>query len=64
MDRHQQNTTQIMNNLANISPSRCTGMTWRDVTGREVGVGFKMVTHVHPWQIHVDALQNEYNIVK
>ena len=21
-------------------------------------------THVHPWQIHVDVWQNQYNIVK
>ena len=38
----------------------CTGMTRRDGTGREVGGG----TRVHPWQIHVDVWQNQYNIVK
>ena len=38
----------------------CSGMTQRDGTGWEVGVG----TRIHPWQIHVDAWQNQYNIVK
>ena len=39
----------------------CTGMTQRG--GRwEAGSGWG--THVHPWQIHVDVWQNQYNIVK
>ena len=39
----------------------CTGMTQRDGTGREVGSGWG--THVHPWRIHADVWQNQYNIV-
>jgi len=42
----------------------CTGMTQRDGMGREVRGGFRMGTHVHPWWIHVDVWQNQYNIVK
>ena len=42
----------------------CTGMTQRDGTGREVGGGFRIGTRVHPWRIHVDVWQNQYNIVK
>ena len=42
----------------------CTGMTQRDGIGREVGGGSGLGTRVHPWQIHVDVWQNEYNIVK
>ena len=38
----------------------CTGMTQRDGMEREVGGG----THVHPWRMHVDVWQNQYNIVK
>ena len=38
----------------------CTGMTQRDGMVREVGEG----TSVHPWRIHVDVWQNQYNIVK
>ena len=41
----------------------CTGLTQRDGMGREVGVGFRMGTHVHPWRIHVDIWQNQYNIL-
>ena len=36
----------------------------RDGMGREVGGGSGWGTHVHPWQIHVDVWQNQYNIVK
>ena len=43
---------------------QCTGMTLRDGMGREVGGGFRMGTHVHPWLIHVSVWQNHYNIVK
>ena len=32
--------------------------------GREVGEGFRMGICVHPWQMHVDVWQNQYNIVK
>ena len=43
----------------------CTGMTQRDGMGREVGGGFRMGNVcIHPWQIHVDIWQNQYNIVK
>ena len=36
------------------------GKVW--VGRREGGSG--LGTRVHPWQIHVDVWQNEYNIVK
>ena len=42
----------------------CTGMTRRDGMGRKVGGGSGWGTRVHPWQIHVNAWQNQYNIVK
>jgi len=42
----------------------CTGMTQRDGMGREVGGGSGWGTRVHPWQMHVDVWQNQYNIVK
>ena len=42
----------------------CTGMTQRDGMGTEVGGGSGWGTRVHPWQIHVDVWQNQYNIVK
>ena len=42
----------------------CTGMTQRDGMGREVGGGAGWGTRVHPWRIHVDVWQNQYNIVK
>ena len=42
----------------------CTGMTWRDVTGREVGGGSGWGTRVRPWRIRDDVWQNQYNIVK
>ena len=42
----------------------CTGMTQRDDMGREVAGGSGWGTGVHPWQIHVDIWQNQYNIVK
>ena len=34
---------------------RCTGMILRDEMGRELGGGFRMEAHVHPWQIHVNV---------
>ena len=41
----------------------CTGMTQRDGTGGwEGGSGWGI--RVYPWQIHVDAWQDQYNIVK
>ena len=33
-------------------------MILRDGMGREVGGGFRMGTHVHLWQIHVNVWQN------
>ena len=46
----------------------CTGMIQRDEIGKEVGGGFRMFPHVgehvHPWWIHVNVWQNQYNIVK
>ena len=42
----------------------CTGTTLRDGMRREVGGGFRMGTHVHPWMIHVNVWQNHYSIVK
>ena len=41
----------------------CTGMTQSDGGGRWEG-GSGLGTQVHPWQIHVDVWQNQYNIVK
>ena len=42
-----------------------TGMTQRDVMGREVGGGFMFGnSQVHPWWIHVNVWQNQYSIVK
>jgi len=42
----------------------CTGMTQRDGMGREAGGGSGWGTRVHPWRMHVDVWQNQYNIVK
>ena len=42
----------------------CTGMTQRDGVGREVEGGSGLGARVHPWWIHVDVCQNQYNIVK
>ena len=41
----------------------CTEMTRRDGTRREVEGRFRMGARVHPWQIHVEVWQNQYNIV-
>ena len=42
----------------------CTGMTPREgwVGKWQRGSGWR--THVHPWHIHVNVWQNQYNIVK
>ena len=34
--------------------------------GKSLRFTFKkdFLTHVHPWQMHVDVWQNQYNIVK
>ena len=42
----------------------CTRMTQRDGMGREVGGASGWGTRVHPWQIHIDVWQNQYNTVK
>ena len=42
----------------------CTGMTQRVGMGGRWEGGSAFGTHVHPWQIHVDVWQNQYNIVK
>ena len=47
----------------------CSGLVhWNDpegCVGREVGGGGSgWETRVHPWWIHVDVWQNQYNIVK
>ena len=39
------------------------GMTQKDGMGKEVGGDFRWGARVHPWQIHVDVWQNQYNIV-
>ena len=40
----------------------CLGLVlWDDP--EEWEGGSKWGTHVHPWQIHVDVWQNQYNIV-
>ena len=33
----------------------CSGMTQSDGMGREVGGGFRMGTHVHPWRIQINV---------
>ena len=38
----------------------CLGMVWG---GRWEG-GSGWIARVHPWRIHVDVWQNQYNIVK
>ena len=41
----------------------CSGLVhWDDPEGWEGGSGWG--TRVHPWWIHVDVWQNQYNIVK
>ena len=46
----------------------CSGLVhWDDPEGCDGeggGGGSGWGTHVHPWQIHVDVWQNQYNIVK
>ena len=55
--------------LGSMQDTGCLGlMHWDDPEGWywggrwEGGSGWG--THVHPWQIHVDVWQNQYNIVK
>ena len=47
----------------------CSGLVhWDDPAGLDGEGGGRGVqdedTHVHPWQIHVNVWQNQYNIVK
>ena len=46
----------------------CSGLVhWDDPErwyGREVWGGSGLGTRVHPWWIHVDVWQNQYNIIK
>ena len=42
----------------------CTGMTRGMVRGGRWEGGSGWGTRVHPWQMHVDVWQNQYNIVK
>ena len=54
--------------LGSMQDTGCLGLVhWDDPEGwyggrREGSSGWG--THVHPWWIHVDVWQNEYNIVK
>ena len=41
----------------------CTETTQRDGMGREEGGDSGWGTYVYLWRIHVDVLQNQYNIV-
>ena len=44
--------------------SWCSGTTWMDGVGREVGGRFRMEgTHVYVCQIHVDVGKNHHDIV-
>ena len=43
----------------------CLGLVhWDDPEGWYGEGGWRGVQDVHPWQIHVDVWQNQYNIVK
>ena len=42
----------------------CTGMTQRDGMGMKMGGGSGWETRVHPWRIHVEVWQNQYNSVR
>ena len=43
----------------------CLGLVhWDDPEGWYGEGGSGLGTRVHPWQIHVDVCQNQYNIVK
>ena len=48
--------------------TRCSGLVhWDDPEGwygEGGGRGVRDGGHIHPWQIHVDRWQNQYNIVK
>ena len=42
----------------------CNGTTQRDGMGGRRKEGSGWGTHVHPWQIHADVWENQYNIAK
>ena len=43
----------------------CSGLVyWHDPEGWNGEGGSGWGTHVHPWQIHVNLWQNQYNFVK
>ena len=55
--------------LDSMQDTGCLGLVhwddsegWYRVGGERGASG--MVTHAHPWQIHVDVWQNQYSIVK
>ena len=45
--------------------TRCSGpVHWDDLEGWDGEGGSGWGTRVHPWRIHVDVWQNQYNLVK
>ena len=45
--------------------TRCLGLVlWDEPEGWDGEGGSGWGTHVHPWWIHVNVWQNQYNIVK
>ena len=62
--------TCIISYMKQISPGSmhdtgCLGLVHWDDLERWYGEGGSgWGTHVHPWWIHVDVWQNQYNIVK
>ena len=48
---------QPWNYMKQGTQSWCSETSQRDAVGREVGRGFRMGGHVHPWLIHVDVWQ-------
>ena len=57
-----------MASLGLMQDTGCLGLVhWDDPEGwygEGGGGGSGLGTHVHPWWIHVDVWQNQYNIVK
>ena len=55
-------------NPGSMHDTGCSGLVhWDDPEGWDGeggGRGFRWGTHVHPWWIHVNVWQNQYNIVK
>ena len=55
--------------LGSMHDTGCSGLVhWDDPEGWDGEGGGRGAsgsgTHVHPWQIHVNVWQNQYNIVK